>query len=36
MAPVGSTSPINVEIELVRKDGEPVDEWLLQEINRHG
>jgi len=34
MAPVGSVSSVNVEIELVRKDGEPVDEWLLQEISR--
>jgi hypothetical protein len=34
MAPVGSISSVNVEIELVRKDGESVDEWLLQEINR--
>ena len=36
MAPVGSSSSVNVEIELLRKDGQPVDEWLLQEINRQG
>ena len=34
MAAVGSISSVNVEIELLRKDGKPVDEWLLQEINR--
>jgi len=34
MAPVGSISAVNVEIELLRKDGQPVDEWLLQELNR--
>ncbi|BBC24470.1 MULTISPECIES: hypothetical protein [unclassified Pseudanabaena] len=34
MAPVGSVSSVNVEIELLRKDGQPVDEWLLQELNR--
>ncbi|MFN6143311.1 MAG: hypothetical protein ACK48A_13875 [Pseudanabaena sp.] len=36
MAPVGSASSMNVEIELLRKDGQPVDEWLLQELQRHG
>ena len=35
MAPVGSNSSVMLEIELIRKDGQPVDEWLLQEINRH-
>lgn len=25
-----------VEIELRRKDGQPVDDWLQQEVNRHG
>jgi hypothetical protein len=35
MAPVGSTSSTTVEIELLRKDGQPVEEWLQQEINRH-
>jgi hypothetical protein len=34
MAPVGSNSSVIVEIELIRKDGQPVDEWLQQEINR--
>ena len=34
MAPVGSNSTLTVEIELVRKDGQSVDEWLQQEINR--
>jgi hypothetical protein len=34
MAPVGSNSATSIEIELVRKDGQPVDEWLLQEIRR--
>ena len=36
MAPVGSNSAVVVEIELVRKDGQPVDEWLQQEVNRCG
>jgi len=36
MAPVGSASSMNVEIELLRKDGQPVDEWLLQELQRQG
>jgi len=35
MAPVGSVSSVLVEIELTRKDGQPMDEWLQQEINRH-
>ena len=35
MAPVGSNSSVTVEIELLRKDGQPVEEWLQQEINRH-
>lgn len=35
MAPVGSSSSLIVEIELIRKDGQPLDEWLQQEINRH-
>ncbi|WP_055073610.1 hypothetical protein [Pseudanabaena sp. 'Roaring Creek'] len=34
MAAVGSNSSVVVEIELTRKDGQPVDEWLLQEVNR--
>jgi len=35
MAPVGSAASVIVEIELIRKDGQPIDEWLQQEINRH-
>ncbi len=34
MAPVGAKSSVIVEIELTRKDGQPVDEWIQQEINR--
>lgn len=34
LAPVGSTSSVNIEIELIRKDGQPVDEWLQTELNR--
>jgi hypothetical protein len=34
MAPVGAKSSVIVEIELIRKDGQPVDEWIQQEINR--
>jgi hypothetical protein len=34
MAPVGANSSMIVEIELVRKDGQPLDQWLQQEINR--
>ena len=34
MAPVGSNSSVIVEIELIRKDGQAVDDWLQQEINR--
>ncbi len=33
-APPGSGRIIDIEIELRRKDGEPVDPWLLEEINR--
>ncbi len=34
MASVDSNSSVIVGIELTRKDGQPVDEWLQQEINR--
>lgn len=34
-APPGSGEVIAIEIELRRKDGKPVDEWLQQEVNRH-
>lgn len=33
-APPGSQEIIQVEIELKRKDGQPVDEWLLEELKR--
>ncbi len=35
-APPGSQEVMVVEIELKRKDGQPVDPWLAQEVNRHG
>lgn len=34
-APPGSGLTIAVEIELQRKDGQPVDQWLQQEANRY-
>ncbi|NET33332.1 MAG: hypothetical protein F6K19_15150 [Cyanothece sp. SIO1E1] len=34
-APPGSGQVIAIEIELRRHDGQPVDEWLQQEVNRH-
>ncbi|MCU0516308.1 MAG: hypothetical protein MUC60_05450 [Oscillatoria sp. Prado101] len=34
-APPGSGRVIDIEIELRRKDGQPVDPWLQQEVNRH-
>lgn len=34
-APPGSDLVSIVEIELRRHDGEPVDPWLQQEVNRH-
>ena len=34
-APPGSNEVIAVEIELRRRDGQPVDPWLQQEANRH-
>jgi hypothetical protein len=34
-APPGSGQVIAVEIELRRKDGQPVDPWLEKEVNRH-
>jgi hypothetical protein len=33
-APQGSNRPTMIEIELRRRDGEAVDPWLLQELNR--
>jgi hypothetical protein len=34
-APPGSGLVKVVDIELRRRDGQPVDAWLQQEINRH-
>ena len=33
-APPGSDSVIAVEVELRRRDGQPVDEWLQSEVNQ--
>lgn len=35
-APPGSGLVIVMEIELRRRDGQPVDPWLQEEVNRHG
>lgn len=32
-APVGSGAIMIVQVELQRKDGAPVDEWLLAQLN---
>jgi hypothetical protein len=32
-APVGSRTVMTIEIQLQRKDGAPVDEWLLAQLN---
>ncbi|OKH22205.1 hypothetical protein NIES593_13495 [Hydrococcus rivularis NIES-593] len=34
-APPGANMRTMVEIELRRKDGQPVDPWLQEEINRY-
>jgi hypothetical protein len=34
-APPGTGLVMMVEIELRRKDGQPVDEWLQEEVNRY-
>lgn len=34
-APPESGQVISVEIELRRKDGQPVDSWLQEQINQH-
>jgi len=34
-APPGSGLVMVIDIELQRKDGDPVDPWLQAEINRH-
>lgn len=33
-APPGSGKVMVVEVELRRKDGQPVDTWLQEEVNR--
>ena len=32
-APPGSNLVISIEIELRRKDGQPVDSWLQEQVN---
>jgi hypothetical protein len=32
-APVGSREVMAVKVELKRKDGQPLDEWLLSQLN---
>lgn len=32
-APVGSRSVMTIVVELHRTDGQPVDEWLLAQLN---
>ena len=34
-APPGSANIIAIEIELRRKDGQPVDPWLQEQANLH-
>jgi hypothetical protein len=34
-APPGSKEVIAIEIELKRKDGQPVDPWLQEQANLH-
>ncbi len=34
-APPGSGEVMVVEVELRRKDGQPVDQWLQQDLNGH-
>ena len=33
-APPGSNEVMVIEVELRRKDGQPVDAWLQEEVNR--
>jgi hypothetical protein len=33
-APSGTKTTLNVHIELRRRDGQPTDPWLQQEVNR--
>jgi len=35
LAPPGSNAVMVVEIELRRKDGQPVDPWLQEQANLH-
>lgn len=35
IAPPDSDAAMIIEIELKRKDGQPVDPWLQTEVNRH-
>ena len=35
-APPGSNQVIAVDIELRRKDAQPVDPWLQEQANQHG
>lgn len=32
-APVGSRAVMTIAIELQRQDGQPIDEWLLAQLN---
>ena len=34
-APPGSQEVLVVEIELKRRDGQPIDGWLQQQVNEH-
>ncbi|MDH6059602.1 hypothetical protein NWP17_03965 [Chrysosporum bergii ANA360D] len=34
-APPGSLAAMMVEIELRRRDGQPVDPWLQEQVNNH-
>ncbi|BAZ79194.1 MAG: hypothetical protein ACKO9I_20180 [Sphaerospermopsis kisseleviana] len=34
-APPGSQEVMVIEIELKRKDGQPVDSWLQEQVNLH-
>ncbi|MBE9055227.1 MULTISPECIES: hypothetical protein [Sphaerospermopsis] len=34
-APPGSKEVMVIEIELKRKDGQPVDSWLKEQVNLH-
>lgn len=35
LAPPGEEAAMVIEIELQRRDGQPVDAWLQAEANRH-